>query len=415
MALPLEGIKVLDFGQVAAGPVVGVVLANLGADVIKVEKIHGESMRRGMPEGIPWTAETEEGVDDVVWMSCNQGKRGLAIDLKQEKGREVIRKLVKNVDVLSHNFRPGAMQRIGLDYESVSKINPDIVYLNTYPYGESGPMRNWAGGDAWLQGFGGIVALQGTKGGGPYLAGPSVSDMSGVFWGVITVLTALLARERTGIAQEATTTLLGATVYMQLPEFTDYLVAGKLNKKTGRGYRYSFPYGAYKAKDGDVVTFYGVGDSWGRFCQLLGLDHLIDDPRYDTQEKRVQCREELYPILDDAFSKKTRADWQQIFREAKMRVDPALDHSELVAHPQFSTLEMTKEVDHPDYGKITMLGLPMKLGKMPLEAPLPPPLLGQHSKEILIEAGYFPEEIAGLIESGVITVTSRKAGREEES
>ena len=414
MALPLEGIKVLDFGQVAAGPVVGVILANLGADVIKVEKIHGESMRRGMPEGIPWKAESEEGVDDVVWMSCNQGKRGLAVDLKKEKGREIICKLIEKADVISHNFRPGAMHRMGLDYESVSKINPNIVYLNTYPYGDSGPMKNWAGGDAWIQGFGGVVALQGTDSGGPYLAGPSVSDMAGVFWGVITVLTALLARERTGIAQETITTLLGATVYLQLPEFTDYLVAGKLNKKTGRGYRYSFPYGAYKAKDGDVVTFYGVGDSWKNFCQLLGLDSLTDDPRYDTQEKRVERREELYPILDEAFSKKTRAEWQQIFREAKMRVDPALDHSELVSHPQFSTLEMTKELEHPDHGKITMLGLPMKLSKMPLQAPLPPPLLGEHSREILMEAGYSPGEIDDLMESGIISTPSRKAriGRE---
>ncbi len=407
MTLPLEGIKVLDFGQVAAGPVVGVVLANLGADVIKVEKIAGESMRRGMPEGIPWNAETDEGVDDVVWMACNQGKRGLAIDLKREEGRGIINELVKKADVITHNFRPGAMHRMGLDYESVSKINPNIVYLNTYPYGESGPMKNWAGGDAWIQGFAGMVALQGTTSGGPYLAGASVADMSGVFWGVITVLTALLARERTGIAQEATTTLTGGTVYLQLPEYTDYLISGKLNKKTGRGYRYSFPYGAYKAKDGDVVTFYGVGASWPKFCELLGIEYLLDDPKYDTQEKRVERREELYPVLDEAFSKKTRAQWQEIFRNAKMRVDPALDHAEVVAHPQFKELELTTEVEHPTQGKLTMLGLPMKLKKMPLKPPRYAPLLGEHSEEILKEAGFSEEKVEEFIQKGIIRTPKR--------
>ncbi|MBW1708003.1 MAG: CoA transferase, partial [Deltaproteobacteria bacterium] len=336
MSLPLDKITVLDFGQVGACPVTGVILANLGADVIKIERVTGESMRQGIPEGIPWRPETETGVDDTVWMACNQGKRGLAIDLRQEEGKRVINELLKKSDVVIHNFRPGVMTRMGFGYEAISKVNPKIIMLSLYPYGETGPMRNWAGGDAWIQGFGGVVALQGPKDGGPYLAGPGVSDFSGTAWGVITVLSALIARERMGISQEGVTTLFGATMYLQLPEFTDYLVAGNLNKKVGRGYRGSFPYGAYKAKDGDVVTFYGAGESWPLFCRILGLEHLLKDPMYDTQEKREQMREDLYPILDEAFSKKTRAEWQRIFRENKLRVDPALDHAEVVAHPQTS-------------------------------------------------------------------------------
>ncbi len=407
MSLPLDGIKVLDFGQVAAGPVVGVLLANLGADVIKVEKIPGESMRRGIPEGIPWQAESDEGVDDAVWMSCNQGKRGLAIDLKNENGRQVMSRLLRKSDVITHNFRPGAMERLGLDYEAVSKSNPNIVYLNTYPYGDSGPMKNWAGGDAWIQGFGGIVSLQGTRDGGPYLAGPSVSDLTGVYFGVIAVLAGLLARERLGVAQEVMTTLLGSTIYLQSAEFTDYLIQGKLNKKTGRGYRYSFPYGAYKAKDGDVVTFYGVGSSWPKFCELLGIEYLLNDPRYDSQENRVERREELYPVLDEAFSKKTRAEWQKIFREAGMRVDPALDHAELAAHPQFSSLDMIVELDHPVRGKIKMLRPPIKLRKMTEITPLPPPLIGQHSEEILKEIGYSQVEIDEFINQGIIRTPTK--------
>ena len=403
----MDGIRVLDFGQVGAAPVCGVILANLGADVIKVEKVTGESMRRGIPEGIPWPPETGEEVDDAPWMAFNQGKRGLAIDLRHEKGKEIIIKLVKKTDVIIHNFRPGVMARMGLDYESVIKINPQIIFLNVYPYGETGPMRNWAGGDAWIQGFGGVVSLQGSPKGGPYLSGPAVADMSGGYWAAITVLAALFARERLGIAQEAVTTLMGATMYTQLAEFSDYLIAGKLNKKVGRGYRGAFPYGAYKAKDGDIVTFYGANESWPVVCHYLGIEHLLNDSRYDTQEKREQLREDLYPILDEAFSKKTRAEWQQIFREAKLRVDPALDHAEIIAHPQTVANEAIIEIEHPVRGKIKMLRLPMKLKKMPFKTVLPPPLIGQHSEEILSELGYSQEEIGELENLGVIRTPTK--------
>lgn len=406
--LPLDGVRVLDFGQVGACPVCGVILANLGADVIKIERVTGESMRRGIPEGIPWrVVQTGEELDDAPWMAYNQGKRGLAIDLRQEKGREVMVKLIKTAAVLMHNFRPGVMARMGLDYDSVATVNPDVIYLNLYPYGETGPMKKWAGGDAWIQGFGGVVSLQGSPEGAPYLAGTAVADMSGALWAVIAVLTGLLARERKGVAQEITATLLGATMYLQLGEFTDYLLDGRLNKKIGRGWRGAFPYGAYKAKDGDVVTFYGAAESWPPVCKLLGLEHLLSNPRYDSQEKREQFREELYPVLDDAFSKKTRDEWQKIFREAKLRADPALDHAEIVAHPQTAANEAIVELEHPVRGKIKMLSIPLKLKKMPLQTPLPPPLIGQHSEEILQGLGYSQEEIDELINLGVIRTPTR--------
>lgn len=399
---PLQGIRVVDLGQVGACPVVGVILANLGADVVKVEKVQGESMRRGVPEGIPWEEQSDEHRDDAPWMAFNQGKRAIAVDLKTPAGRVVVERLVRSADVLLHNFRPRAIRRMRLDYESLRALNPRLVYLNVLAYGAAGPMANWAGGDAWIQGFAGVVALQGLAEDGPYLAGPGVADLSGAFWGTIGVLAGLLARERTGQGQEVSTTLVGATMFLQLAELTDYLVDGRLHKKIGRGYRGSFPYGAYRAQDGDVVTFYGSGSSWPAFVEVLGLTHLLADERFDTQRKREQRRGELYPILDDAFSQRPRAEWQRIFRDAGLRVDLALDHAELVAHPQVEAIGAIREVDHAARGPIRMLNIPLDMSGSHTRSDRPPPLIGEHSREVAADLGFNAHEIDTMIAAGAL-------------
>jgi crotonobetainyl-CoA:carnitine CoA-transferase CaiB-like acyl-CoA transferase len=370
--------------------------------VIKVEKPRGESMRRGIPEGIPWPEEADAGVDDAPWMAFNQGKRAIAVDLKDPRGRELVERLIATADVFMHNFRPKAIAKMGLDHASVESIRPAIVYLDLFAYGGSGPLANWAGGDAWIQGFSGIVSLQGSQSGPPYLAGPGVADLSGAFWGAIAVLAGLIARERAGIGQGLQTSLLGAAMFLQLAEYTDYLVDGRLNKKSGRGYRGAFPYGAYRAKDGDVVTFYGAEESWPALLSVLGLERLLEDERYATQRQREQLKDELYPVLDEAFSQRTRAEWQALFRQAGLRVDPALDHAEVVAHPQTEANRAIVEIPHPVRGRIRMLSIPIAMSRMPLRTPLPPPLLGEHSAEIAGELGYSEGEIGRLAEAGVL-------------
>ena len=221
-----------------------------------------------------------------------------------------------------------------------------------------------------------MVAYLGSHNQSPSLLGVPVVDATGAVWAALAAILGIAIRERFGIAQEINVNFLGVASFFSIGEIAELLTDGKLYKKIGRGWKDTFPYGAYPAKDGDVVTMFGMGGTWDAFCGVLGVEHLLEDPRYDSQEKREQRKEELYPILDEAFKKRTRAEWQQAFREAKLRADPALDYSELVNHPQFTENQMMLEFDHPAKGKTKMLALPLTLKGTPINYGLPPPLLG---------------------------------------
>ena len=407
MPAPLEGIKVLDFSQVGAIPACAMILGDLGADVIKIERLEGENLRHGQVEAMPWKDATEGLVDDTWWTAWHRSKRDLAIDLQHQKGREVVLTLARDADIAMHNFRPGVMEKLGLDYKALSAVNPRIIYLSLYAYGEKGPLKQRAGADCWLQAMSGMVAYLGSPGQPPTLLGVPIVDIAGAVWGALAAILGLAVRERFGIAQEIGVNFLGVGSFFSIGELAEYLTDGKLHKKIGRGWRNTFPYGAYPASDGDVVTMYGMGKTWSTFCKVLGVERLLEAPRYDTQEKREQHKEELYPILDEAFRKRTRAEWQQAFKEAKLRVDPALDYSELVNHPQFKENEMCIELDHPAKGGIRMLALPLLLKETPITYKRPAPILGQHTGEILSEAGYGEGEIEELIREGVVRTPTR--------
>ena len=405
MTMPLEGIRIMDFGQVGACPIVGMLMAEMGADVVKVEKIQGESMREGVPEGIPWSS-TRFGKDEPMWMWFNRSKRGLCVDGRTEEGKKIINKLAERSDVVIHNFRPKGAAKLGLTYEELAAINPRIILMNLFAYGESGPMRNWAGGDAWIQGISGMVSLQSAYSTRPSIVGFGGADISGAWSGIAAVLLALLTRERTGIGQEVTTSLLSSSIFSQGIAFAEYLVADRLVTRETVGVGY-FPYGAYQAKDGEIVTFYGVGESWAPFCKILGIEHLLENPRYATQEQREEHCWELFPILDEAFSQRTREEWQQEFRNAKLRADPALNFREMADHPQIIANEMIEEVDHPVWGRIKMPGIPIKLKETPGKVKWAPPLIGQHTEEVLRELGYSQEQVEQLFEAGVVRNPTR--------
>ncbi|MBF8264492.1 MAG: hypothetical protein HW384_356 [Dehalococcoidia bacterium] len=393
--LPLEGFKILDFSQVAFGPVCTRLLGDLGADVIKVEPLEGEFSR----------LTSKRKGESMSFLTSNRSKRDICLNLNDPRGKDIALEIAGKVDVIVQNFRPGVMARLGLDYVAVRKINPRVIYASFSMYGETGPLAHRRGGDPWAQGFTGMVASQGSPEGPPYLAGHLVVDYTGAALNAFGIVTALLMRERTGLGQEITNNLTNSGVYIQDTAICTYLNDGVLLKKGGRGNAQGmFPYGTYPAKDGDVVTIFGQDDDeWVTFCQILGIEYLLADSRYDTAQKRVERKFEIYPILDEAFRKKTRAEWAKLFSEHKLRCDPCLDYAELVQHPQFKENDLVVELDHPNEGRLKMLGMPINfMGIGPIKPNRPPPLLGEHTRQILLEMGHDPEEIAILHEEGVI-------------
>jgi crotonobetainyl-CoA:carnitine CoA-transferase CaiB-like acyl-CoA transferase len=413
MTSPLEGIKVLDFSIAVAAPFGGMMLADMGAEVIKVERVQGEVTRLGLPAGIDDMIDTSAvGVmpDKADWMAFNRGKKDIAIDIRSPKGLEIILKLAKDADVILQSFRPGVSERLGIGYEDISKTNPKIIYCSFYGYGETGPVAHRAGGDMWSQAMSGMVSVLGYPGGAPQMVPFPACDHAGGMLVAYAVMTALFARERTGKGQALTVNNLDAALYLQFSSFAEYLTDGNMPYKLGRSYQPP-PFGPFRAKDGDVLTIFGTGALWPDFCRVVGVEHLADDPRFSTDEARLQNREEIGKLLDEAFSKKTRAEWAQIFRDAKMRCDPCLTYEEIVAHPQMAANDMIYATKHPTRGDIKMLGLPVKLKKTPGKPQGPPPLLGQHTREILLKLGYKAKDIAELEKQGIIKTYQKKSGR----
>lgn len=404
MDCPLEGIKVLDFSIAVAAPFGGTMLADMGAEVIKVERLQGEAQRLGLPAGMDDKLDTsvvEKMPDTASWMAFNRGKKDLAIDIRTEKGKEIILKMAEKADVVIQSFRPGVAERLGIGYEDILKINPKVIYCSFSGYGQTGPTAHRAGGDMWSQAMSGIVSLIGYPGGAPQMLPFPACDHVGGMLVAYAIMTALFVRERTGQGQSLTVNNLDAALYMQYSGFAEYLTNGKIPYKVGRSYG-APPFGPFRAKDGDVLTIFGTGPMWPDFCRLVGAENLADDPRFKTDEARHENREEIGRLLDEAFSKKTRAEWQQLFREAKMRCDPCLTYDEVCAHPQLEANKMIHTTNHPTRGEVKMLGLPVKLEKTPGRPQGPSPLLGQHTEEILLGLGYSSEDIADLEAAGVI-------------
>jgi crotonobetainyl-CoA:carnitine CoA-transferase CaiB-like acyl-CoA transferase len=410
MVYPLQGIKVLDFSIAVAAPFGGTMLADMGAEVIKVERVQGEVTRLGLPAGIDDMLDTSEVgqlPDKADWMAFNRGKKDIAVDIRSPKGLEIVLKLAKNTDVILESFRPGVTDRLGIGYDAISKINPKVIYCSFSGYGETGPVAHRAGGDMWSQAMSGMVSILGYPGGAPQMLPFPACDHVGGMLVAYAVMTALFVRERTGKGQALTVNNLDAALYLQFSGFAEYLTEGKMPYKLGRSYQLP-PFGPFRAKDGDVLTIFGTGKMWPAFCKVVGVEQLANDPRFNTDAARQQNREEIGRLLDEAFSKKTRAEWAQIFRDAKMRCDPCLTYEEICAHPQMATNDMIYATNHPKRGEIKMLGIPVKLKKTPGKPQGPSPLLGEHTEEILLKLGYKPKDIAELEKQGIIKTYQKK-------
>ncbi len=395
MAKALEGIKVLDLSRALAGPYCTMMLADMGAEVIKLEMPgRGDDSRS-------WGPPFVEG-ESAYFMSINRNKKSITLNMKSDKSTGIIHKLIKQSDVLVENFRPGAMERLGLGYEQVKAMNPRIIYCSISGFGQDGPYRMLPGFDQVLQGMGGLMSITGELGGPPIKVGVAIADISGGMFASNGILVALYNREKTGKGQMVDVSLLDSQIAWLTYRAGAYFASGEVPQPMGSGHPVIVPYQAFKSKDVFVNIAVGNDQLWERFCKAVGLENVMNDPKFATNAKRVENREEIVKIISDLIVTKDGEEWLKILTDAGVPCGPIYTVDKIFADPQVLHREMVKELDHPKAGKIKVTGIPIKLSDTPGEVETAPPVLGQHTQEVLTELGYSDKDLEKLKQEKVI-------------
>jgi CoA:oxalate CoA-transferase len=397
MSGPLEGITILDLTWVLSGPYASMVLCDLGAEVIKLERPpRGDVARTTLP-----LINGESG----YFFSINRGKKSMSIDLHRPEGKELFLRLIDRVDVVMENFTPGTMDRLGLDYEALRRRNPRIIYAATSGFGQTGPDRLRPALDIVVQGMGGVMSITGHPGGPPARPGLSLGDIAGGLFTAIGVLAALRERDRSGEGQLVDVSMLDCQVAILENAFMRYFATGQLPGPIGTRHPAATPFQAFPTKDGWVVlaVSWGVENQWELFCALIGEPELISDGRFDTPHARTANHAELEPILNEALMKKTTQAWIKEFDEIGLPCGPLNNIAQAAALPQVRAREMLVEVEHPQIGKLPLANTPVKLSRTPGGIKGPSPALGQHTDEVLRALlGLSDAELARLRAAGVI-------------
>jgi len=380
----------------AAGPFCSMMLADMGADVIKIELPNkGDGLRRWGPPFL--------GGEGVYFLGLNRNKRSMTLNLKAEKAREIFTRLLQKSDVLLENFRPGTMEKLGLGYEWAKEVNPAIIYCRISGYGQTGPYHERGGYDVLAQGESGLMTITGEPDRPPGAkVGVAIMDFGAGMYAACGILFALLAREKTGKGQMIDVALLDTAISWMLQPIGSYLVTGKHPKRLGAVHPVAAPYQAFKTADIYITIGCAEDAHWRKLCEVLGVEELANDPRFTTNPKRVENREELATILSKIFVTKKGDEWLSKLLEAEVPCAPVNTLDRIVSDPQILYRRMLTEVEHPKAGRIKVTGIPIKLSETPGEIRNPPPLLGEHTEEILRELGHSVEEIKKLRESGVI-------------
>ncbi|MBW2221467.1 MAG: CoA transferase, partial [Deltaproteobacteria bacterium] len=395
MAKALEGIKVLDLSRALAGPYCTMMLADMGAEVIKIEMPgRGDDSRS-------WGPPFVEG-ESAYFMSINRNKKSITLNMKSDKSTEIVHKLIKQSDVLVENFRPGAMERLGLGYEQVKAMNPRIIYCSISGFGQDGPYRMLPGFDQVLQGMGGLMSITGELGGPPIKVGVAIADISGGMFASNGILVALYNREKTGKGQMVDVSLLDSQVAWLTYRAGAYFASGEVPQPMGSGHPVIVPYQAFKAKDVFINIAVGNDQLWERFCKAVSLENVMNDPKFATNAKRVENREEIVKIISDLIVTKDGEEWLKILTDAGIPCGPIYTVDKIFADPQVLHREMVKELDHPKAGKVKVTGIPIKLSDTPGEVETAPPVLGQHTQEVLTELGYNDKDLEKLKQEKVI-------------
>src|SRR5919198_4307570 len=394
-ARSLEGIRVIDLSRVIAGPWCGALLADMGADVIKVEGVADADESRTWPP--------HKDGESAAYLLFNRNKRGMTLDLKSPEGVEIVKKLVASADVLIENFRTGTMESFGLGYEILAKINPRLVYCSVSAFGRTGPRKDSAGYEALMQAFSGIMSITGEPGGQPVRAGVSFLDLSTGMLTAFGVVNALLHRERTGVGQRVDGSLLETAVSLLAFHAEGYVLTGAIPKALGSGHPSLSPYRNFRCKDGQWIFIAAANDRfWQKLARALGLDAMAADPRFAKNLERVANRAELETILENAVARYQREPLLKLLEEADVPATPVNTVDQVMNDPQTIERGIVERVQHPNLGEIPVIGTPLKFSRMRPGVRQPAPLRSEHTDAILTECGYSPDRIRELRNKKVI-------------
>lgn len=396
----LEGIRVVDMSHILAAPITTMILADLGAEVIHIEPPQGDDART-YPPFIGKLDKNESG----YFISLNRNKKGMVLDLRHEKGKEILRQLIEVGDIIIENFRPTTMRKLGFSWEEIQKINPRIIYASICGFGHD-TLPEYAEIPAYdmvAQGYSGLMSITGPYGGPPCRVGTSVGDIVAGYYGAIGILTALIHREKTGRGQYYDGSMVDCLFATLENAIVRYTLNGTIPKPMGSMHPVVTPFQAYESKDGWVIVPCGNDRLWAVFCKVIGREDLTHNPKFETNFLRTENRDELNAIIEPIFKQKTTKEWVDLFREAGNPVSPVNNIKEICEDSHIKYRNMLVEVDQPGLGKVKIAGSALRLSETPGEVYAPAPLLGQHSEEILREIlGYSQEEIDKLKKDEVI-------------
>lgn len=406
MAGALSHIRVLDLSRILAGPWAGQILADLGADVIKVERPGPGDDTRGW--GPPWIKD-DQGQDTSVtsyYLCANRNKRSITVDITQPEGQDIVRRLAAQSDVVLENFKLGGLKQYGLDYDSLKAVNPRLVYCSITGFGQDGPYAPRAGYDFLIQGLGGLMSItgrpDGEPGAGPMKVGVALTDILTGLYATNAVLAALAWREKSGEGQYIDMALLDVQVACLANQAMNYLATGSNPRRMGNAHPSIVPYQDFPTEDGHMILAIGNDGQFARFCEVAGRPELAADARFATNRARVENRAELIPLLNEITATRTTTEWIAQLEARAVPCGPINGLAEVFADPQVQARGLAVKMPHPEAGEVPLVASPIRLSKTPVEYRRAPPLVGEHTDEILADLGVDAAGIAGLRERGVV-------------